>query len=307
MALGTLIGGYGQEIHLNFDLGLIFRNFIIYSTRVFLPPMPNSDFNFWIFTACGLGGIYLICFASCYFRGYPYRNILKILLFCVAGFIILLIPVNNLGVSTGDTQGERFLYLPSVFASIYISFMIIFTVANRRAILILSTLIILFFGACCSYLNRNRVSASKIARNILIDLEKLKGASRIFILNLPDNFNGAYVYRNGFYPAIQYFMPSIKGGINPNKVRIISRHNVFKENDEIALTKVGLGDYHFKLLNPEASFVGQRIPVGGVLSNTEYAISGIKNNEYRIMFKDLKPNDAKVFYSQGSLVNCDSF
>ena len=77
MALGTLIGGYGREAHLNFDLDLIFRNFIIYSTRVFLPPMPGLDFNFWTFTASGLGVIYLICFATCYFRGYPYRNILK--------------------------------------------------------------------------------------------------------------------------------------------------------------------------------------------------------------------------------------
>ncbi|MFM6453575.1 MAG: hypothetical protein ACKPH7_17375, partial [Planktothrix sp.] len=111
LKLGTLIGGYGEGIHLKFNLIQIFYNLIIYPTRSFLPPAFDTlNLTGWIIKFIGFILISLLVLFFSYYRHQLTSQIPQTLILLIAGFWVCVLPAINVSVSPFDTQGERYLY-----------------------------------------------------------------------------------------------------------------------------------------------------------------------------------------------------
>ncbi len=93
-------------------------------------------------------------------------------------------------------------------------------------ILFLTAIILLngYFGWCLFQKNLNWQKAGQLSQNLLTDFSQqtnLKAGEGLVILGLPDNIEGAFVFRNGWlnalklvYPAYQPDVLAVKLGLN---------------------------------------------------------------------------------------------
>jgi len=299
-AIGAIIGGHGSNVHLYFDFSQMFRNSILYSARTFLPPMSIE-----IMAILFLIGMAVILIVTVFIVWSKSKALVskiasrmpKILYFLLIAFVISLLPVINLGISIINTQSERFIYLPSVFSSIFLIFLLNFIINNKKYFVISFVCLLLFFGNSLYRSNEIWRKAGEISKSILGSLKTLGKANRLFIVNLPDNINGAYIYRNGIRNAICLF-----GNTNQFKnIIIISYNNIYKMDDTVMITKSS-DMYTVRLLNPKASFVNANVPIENTFSTKYYEIVNFTNNGYNLRFKKFKSNDKLTFYSAGRMI-----
>ena len=201
---GSILGSYGDEFfHSGFRLYIL--NIAKTTGRLMLPPSKNS---FWLSAAFLLmvfiPGIYVV------------RNFHRIrqdirwktIAFLFAALCISCILPFVVGVSTQTSESDRMLYFPSVFVSMIGAFGIVFMVKRPRLQWILIFLVIAYNLVFLELNNMNWRKASTITMAILekIREEKHRGEpGRIFFLNIPNEVNGAYVFRLGFPDALQLY------------------------------------------------------------------------------------------------------
>ncbi|MGF1491685.1 MAG: hypothetical protein ACFBSC_04370 [Microcoleaceae cyanobacterium] len=75
--LGELVGGYGEDIHLSFNLNQMLQNVIIYPMRSLLVAQPNSGFQFWLMIWLGFVVLVFLCGTIGYFHPEISREIPK--------------------------------------------------------------------------------------------------------------------------------------------------------------------------------------------------------------------------------------
>lgn len=243
--IGEIVGGYGREIHANFDLKLLSYNCIAYIAKFFLfyrfiPEVLIEFVKFnYILIILFLFVLMLILYFSIFkqllkkrfFEGVSLRFGI-ILLFC---FFISLIPVINLETSfLGEIQSDRYGYFTSVFYSILISYLIFLTLPNKfsNVILIIIALVFSYFT-----LQQNNVwnKAGLIAQNTINSILALKIKSKnVFVLNAPDSYKGAYIFRCGLNDAI-----NLTHLVKKNKINIIAYQAIANISDN---AKINLGD-----------------------------------------------------------------
>ena len=73
----------------------------------------------------------------------------------------------------------------------------------------------------------------------------------MLVINLPDNYRGAYIYRNSFYPAIQLFCPFV----NVDWFIIASLHTLLNPADEVEVSSITSHEYRVTLLNRDTYFL----------------------------------------------------
>lgn len=173
------------------------ENLIRYSFRVLIPPLPLS-------LRCHVLGspLIVVIFLSfvLLFMWLPRRKKIQghRMLFILAGcFVVSLLPVISMKVSLFDSQSERFLYLPGVFAVIALVEWAFIVFSNRTALVILLVFGLLQ-GVFLYRSNRNWKTAGEICETIALEVYRNGMRS----VEIPDNYNGAYVFRNGLSEAI---------------------------------------------------------------------------------------------------------
>ncbi len=71
--------------------------------------------------------------------------------------------------------------------------------------------------------NSDWLKASDIARSVLGQFEKIMdanpGAKRVVLFNLPDNYRGAYIFKNGFAAAVKLYFPAARAKIEVAKMK----------------------------------------------------------------------------------------
>ncbi|MEB3280158.1 MAG: hypothetical protein VKK42_14685 [Lyngbya sp.] len=251
LGLGKLLGGYGSDVHLNFSWFVIFQGFYS-SLRVIIPPLPLSNPLYWQILFClFLAGIFGFI-QSCYKREKIYPGIANLTLLILGFWVVSILPFINIGVSMDDTQSERFLYFSSAFFSILIA-VVFGTLLNKHqliCILLISCFSIVSLNQL--YLsNQNWKIASQISKQTLESLKSLKENEGMFVINLPDNYKGAYIYRNSFYPAMQLFCPFVK----VDWFIVASFHTLLNPTDEVEVSSITSHEYRVTLRNPDTYFV----------------------------------------------------
>ena len=244
LIIGSIIGGYGTTQHLNFSPGWIRDRLLEASVRSVLPALPISWLSFLykplqspIFFLIVLIAIAAIAIAAFVrrrlYEAWEMKIQNRFLVTLVALFLVSLLPVINLRLSLYETLGERFLYLPTVFACVLIAYVCAFLIRNQKVALVLLTV---GLGLCSLSLYRTNMiwrEAAKLSRNIPADLIGSATDDQILILNAPDNLRGAPVFHNGLPEALKYFE-------NRNQpIQIVAYQSLHSVNDRISLVERG--------------------------------------------------------------------
>ncbi len=302
--LGTIIGGYGrsgQNVHLNFDLIQVSKNIFIFLTRTFLPPMPTKTIAILIFSGLLVLSILillLIRYSKKFFQNREKKVIPKIFYFLIPAYFVLLIPVINLsGITLLDLRAERVLYLPSAFATIFIIYLYKFIIHNKKYLYIFFTSLLLLNGIILYRSNEHYRKASIISKSILNSIQKLSKVDRLYIINLPDQINGAYTFRTGIKEAISLFCKSDQF----KNVTDISYFKIYRMDDEVEVTKKS-NAYFVRSLNPKSCFVSAGIPMGFDFNTEYFEIKEFTGNSYYLKLKKFNKNDKLTFYSAGKLI-----
>jgi hypothetical protein len=117
------------------------------------------------------------------------------------------LPVISIGTDTHGTEGERYLYLPSVFWLILLVLLIytLPTTIRRPLFIVLFTL----FANSLANSAKTYQHASHIASQIMKAVNPPTPVKNIVAVNMPANYKGALIYRMGYEEAVRWMRPDI--------------------------------------------------------------------------------------------------
>jgi hypothetical protein len=146
-----------------------------------------------------------------------YNAAMRRVLFMGIGGLICAIAVSMIfSVSTRTTEGDRLLYFPACFFAIIIA-LFLMQVRNssaRAALLIVLTLVQGYFLVT----TRNYwITASEYAKQIVSEV-KLTKERPLYIVNLPADYKGGYIFRNCFHEALSAFAANNKNVVVINSL-----------------------------------------------------------------------------------------
>jgi protein O-mannosyl-transferase len=119
----------------------------------------------------------------------------------VFALISLLIPV-AFGVSTRTSESDRLLYFPSCFICMLLIAVILQLFSNKTVRLLWFSGISIYFLCFLEINNMRWVKASRAAESIL-ETVRNRGVKNIILINVPDELEGAFVFRNGLEKALE--------------------------------------------------------------------------------------------------------
>ncbi|HMJ25768.1 MAG TPA: hypothetical protein VK475_08065 [Pyrinomonadaceae bacterium] len=214
--LGSLVGGYGPSQHLNFSPGWLRDRLLEAAVRSVLPVLPNK-LSWFLFKplqsraficfslACAaLVGAAIIIRRKWY--GSSDRRQQNRFLIALAGlFLCSLLPVINLRLTLYETLGERFLYLPTVFSCLLVTYLA--AILLRRQTLLVSFLICVagFYSVRLIQTNQVWREAANLSRSVTNELADSSTSDHLIILNAHDSLRGVPVFHNGLPEALEYF------------------------------------------------------------------------------------------------------
>lgn len=240
--VGSFIGGYGAGQHLNFAPGWIRDRLLEASVRSTLPALPEawSSFLFkplqsplFIFIAlasCGLIATLIVLRRKRYDQSERKRQN-KFLLTLALLFLVSLLPAINLRLNLYNTLGERFLYLPTVFSCLLITYVSIIFIRNPKVWFAVLICALAFYSWRLYSANRSWREAAEITLAIKQQLTSSPSQSRVTILNAPDNLRGVPIFHNGLPEMLQFF----PGQRRLEPVEIISFQSLQTRLDEVDL------------------------------------------------------------------------
>ncbi|MCA1632443.1 MAG: hypothetical protein LC802_01685 [Acidobacteria bacterium] len=246
VVLGALVGGYGAAQHLNITHSVVASQLLRFSLRAALPAFVLRGFPFLesraLSPALIVLGVLAVLTAAALLQRSTTRTALSALVrrqtflwLMALLFACALLPVINLRINVFDTQGERFLYLPSAFYAPAVAYLFAWTRdEGRRAALRTAALacLLVFYAASLWATNRDWSAASRLSQSIIEELAAQSTRDAVLLLNVPDNLRGAYVYRNGLGRALLSFQPA-----KPiSRAHVLAWHSLHTRLDRIELT-----------------------------------------------------------------------
>ena len=314
LKLGTLVGGYGERIHLKFNPIQILYNLIIYPTRSVLTGQFNSSLTFWILTFIGLVLISIFALILGYYKHQLKSQIPQTLLLIIVGFWICVLPAINVSVSPFDSQGERYLYWASSFTSIYIALIFTILVSHFQLCLILSSILLVSLGLSLNTVNQNWKFAGEISESLLSSLQKMPIESPI-ITTIPDNFRGAYLYRTGLIQGLYLFDLNNRFNVQfeqkstdkpfetvrfySNNILLVMMNTLREPSDKIIVNSPQPNQYQFQLSNPQTLF----FPTPkNTLVTKDYQVSDVQPQSYTLTLNNPNRFQDLLLYSSGEFV-----
>jgi hypothetical protein len=105
-------------------------------------------------------------------------------------------------VSTKTSESDRLLYFPSLFLCCGLSFLLVNLVGSRRWLMAFVFVLSAYYIVLLEANNRNWVKASAITRDIVAVIGRQERGRKILIVNLPDERDGAFIFRLGLFEAL---------------------------------------------------------------------------------------------------------
>jgi len=205
--LGSFVGGYGAHGHLRAQPELVAQSLGHFLWRVFLPPPPDRLLDALPALQGTLAMAWLACLLvlllALAWRGW--RRPTPVL-FCALAFFAALLPVFNVRIYLSEIEGERYLYLASVFAAMGVGFGLARLRVQRTRVLVLAALALFQAAVLFSGVQHWR-GAATIARTIVSGIQEHHEGGTIVLVNKPDTYGGALVFRTGLPEALEHFGP----------------------------------------------------------------------------------------------------
>lgn len=205
--IGEFVGGYGAHGHLRAAPDLIAQATAGHVWRTFLPPVggaaapvPLSGLSARVWLLLLAAGAAAIIWSA----RRPGAG--RLALFLCLGYAIALLPVFNIRVSWTTPEGERFLYLASVFAAMGLACALAALPGRKLRHTLLA--LVLFSQALPLHLAvRQWRDASLLARAVVRDIQAQHTGGPLILVNKPDSIRGALVLRTGLPDALRHFGP----------------------------------------------------------------------------------------------------
>jgi len=121
-----------------------------------------------------------------------------------------------------DTQGERYLYLPSAFACLAVAGVVGVGFQRRKVQSLVLVCLVLVHALSLQWVNQRWISASRISEQVAKEVSQTDPNNTV-VLNVPDNYQGAYIFRNGLRQAATLFV----GSESSQRYRSISTHSLW--------------------------------------------------------------------------------
>lgn len=234
---GSIVGHYGAETHLNFALKEILIHYELYSLKylflmnsvdAFSPIREFVHLHIWRFST--IVAFFLSIFIIYYRRSLWRRELLLLLI----GYSILIFPALNLYFPDYlKITGDRLGYVASTVLYILIGAFLL-AVFRKKYHSIIYLYLIVYIVMSCIYLLKYNYYWSQSARIMKkLELTDLGKSNNYFFLNMPESYNGAYMY---------------KGGINFNPFKLRKQvTGQLDENNYFEVLSMNLNDNYKKL------------------------------------------------------------
>jgi hypothetical protein len=296
--IGTIVGGYGTAQHLNFSLGWIRDRLLEAIVRSVLPPLPSSWLAF-LFKPLQSPAFYLIMllvaavvgvFTVTRRRHYSVgerRGQNRFLLLLAGMFLCALLPVINLRLSLYETLGERFLYLPTVFACLFIAYVAMVLTRTKRPMVLLVLIIISLYSWSLYRTGLVWREAANLSHTISRELADSASENTIVMLNAPDNLRGVPVFHNGLREAIAWPSNAM------SQVQIVAFQDLQRSGDETVIS--GSRPLYIRVVNSADTFT--RVSGSDCLE--------VSNSGRNTLLLDLKPcaSGSEIFFLSAGRIN----
>lgn len=210
---GSLLGQYAEHIQTQ-PLSVWGGHWLRLMARLFVPPATDNR-QFLLQTA----GVFLVLIGLIlvFLRRQANRETRSLLLLLFLLIQLSLIVPVSFPVSTRTSETDRLLYFPAIWVCLFL------LVLGKGLFDRVRPGLVAYSGllaVCIFFLlqnNNNWQSASQQSKTILADLKRVTRSGPVVLLNLPDEYYGAFMFRNGFREAL------LLQGIDTLRVMVINR------------------------------------------------------------------------------------
>jgi hypothetical protein len=290
--LGSIVGGYGETVHLKFSLLITAKSVIALFLRSFLPPLPQflrQPLTPWIVVILGI-----LVFVGIVASIFAIRKLVQdpnpitefsFGFFLVLSIFICILPAANLGISMFSSDQERLTYLPSVFSCIFLAFVIIAAFENRLLRGVAFLTVTLFYATTLLRGVENYRKGGEFMRQIENTLNHSAANTPVLIVNAPDTYRGIYVCRG----YIGY-----KRSQNPN-LSIIALQTYHSSDSKVLFNDHGNNLFEVTLTNPYDRF--------RLIGPEDRCIGMFDSSQTRFRFEvKCSPNPKMLLFTEGKLI-----
>lgn len=209
---GGIWRAYNAEIFSK-DLVQYLDAFIKIVLRLFVPPFNHP----YLFTALGLMGILAIVLAIYGSRKWIEKDVvfIKTLAMILTGVLATVGVAMLFGVSTRTSEGDRLLYFPSVFYCMLIALVIVRLINSSPFRLFVAGVVLTFQCYFLMVSVHHWRTASGYAVQLINGVSKATQRP-LYLVNLPSDYKGAFIFRNCFKEALEHY------GIDTAGVHIVN-------------------------------------------------------------------------------------
>jgi protein O-mannosyl-transferase len=213
---GEITGNYGDRLTDNHVQQKILNAGKVFG-RLFLPGSEHQRLLIITTAMVGLGLLFTFIVIHKRSKSLNEKSLMGLKALLLLTCISLIIPV-AFGVSTRTGEGDRLLYFPSGFVCMGIAALLIGVFQKDMIRWTFAALISAYFIYFLEISNLQWRKASDAAASILAHVRNTSSGN-VVLINIPDELEGAFVFRNGFKKAM------LLNHIDTGKVKIINYLN----------------------------------------------------------------------------------
>lgn len=303
---GSLIGHYGAQTHLNFKLTELVPAFYKYLFKLILLftffPLAMQDKLYALLQQPVIlylsTGLLLFILLPLLILGYKRKRALQPVVFFFLLFCLFVFPVLNLYFPYWiPIHADRYCYLTSAF--LYTAVVIlIFQIRGWFKFV----LITVFFAVSVWLLivtNGSWQVAGELQQKLESNFNRW-GSQRVFILNVPDTYRGAYMYRNLQTSAFKGAFIKYSYQLPQTEVVEILNYNLLEPYDSVTIDKIDSNRLKVTLSNPGSWW--WRNTLGAVSYENETVKVDIDeyNHSYIVWFKQKREDDIILYEANGN-------
>jgi protein O-mannosyl-transferase len=245
-SINEIIGHYGKDVHLNFDLKQIFFTLAAYHLKFFfvyrfLPEWMYEVARFFhkydVFLIIVLHFFIIFCaFLSNYIRRFFYPKMILSAAFFYFSFLISLLTVLNLEYSfLGEIQSDRYGYFASVFYSASIVFLFFSIKALRKVWILLLIIPLIWFSLCTYFENIKWRTSYQVSMQFVKSISAIKyDGKEIYMIGPPDTYHGVYTFRSGFGDFL-----AINNVYYGERIKVLTYARIINETAQWKIEKKG--------------------------------------------------------------------
>ncbi len=228
---GVFWGRYGGEM-METNSGVM--KYIKVAGRVLLPPMENSGLLIGLFIVLVMvlgAGIFLL-WKKRKDNAAGFDNLMRF-----SGMLVLTLIIPMLfGMSTRTYEGDRLFYFPSDFVAMWLAWLVT-ALLKRRLAVMASVAIIAYQFTILLVTIHNWYLASRMTKDIISTLQREnRPGKRIYVVNIPEEYHGAHIFRNGFYDGLWM------AGVDTSTIRAVDFVRTEQWMNSLPLEPVMKGD-----------------------------------------------------------------